>query len=268
MFRKRINQKLLTADKRITAGLADRGLIRLAEIVRSMCAQGESMENQFKVKRGSCSITKGAHETVPEPDLNHPRPAWQFVEEFQRLLGEECEPDPLFFVESWTMGISAAVETFQHRRQGEADRDRENHAFQQFENLETQVFIPENRQDAGQFHSARNVGMPPRPHDRTRTLTQFAAPQESETFVDDYESSQDRFLPMTQLRAYRLLGVTAASTQRQIKFAYRQLVSQWHPDRLECMSEDVRHLATQRMAAINEAYHLLHSDLGKSVGST
>jgi DnaJ like chaperone protein len=66
---------------------------------------------------------------------------------------------------------------------------------------------------------------------------------------------------MTQDRAYLLLGVTETSTQRQIKAAYRQMVSQWHPDRLELRTEEVRQLATERMAAINEAYRLLRSDL-------
>jgi curved DNA-binding protein CbpA len=39
------------------------------------------------------------------------------------------------------------------------------------------------------------------------------------------------------------------------------MVSQWHPDRLELRTEDVRQFATERMAAINEAYHLLLGEL-------
>jgi curved DNA-binding protein CbpA len=39
------------------------------------------------------------------------------------------------------------------------------------------------------------------------------------------------------------------------------MASQWHPDRLECTTEQVRRLATAQMAAINEAYHLLSSCL-------
>jgi molecular chaperone DnaJ len=66
---------------------------------------------------------------------------------------------------------------------------------------------------------------------------------------------------MTQDRARQLLGVTSASTGKQIKAAYRRMVSQWHPDRLELPTEEARQFATARMAAINEAYHLLRSTL-------
>jgi curved DNA-binding protein CbpA len=39
------------------------------------------------------------------------------------------------------------------------------------------------------------------------------------------------------------------------------MASQWHPDRLEFRTESVRQIATEQMAAINEAYHLLRSCL-------
>jgi DnaJ-class molecular chaperone len=66
---------------------------------------------------------------------------------------------------------------------------------------------------------------------------------------------------MTKELACRLLGVIAPSTRKQIKAAYRRMVSQWHPDRLELASEEVRQMANERMATINEAYHLLLSGL-------
>jgi DnaJ-class molecular chaperone len=64
---------------------------------------------------------------------------------------------------------------------------------------------------------------------------------------------------MTECRAREILGVTATSTRRQIKAAYRQMVSSWHPDRLECRTEEVRQFATAKMVAINAAYRLLRS---------
>jgi curved DNA-binding protein CbpA len=66
---------------------------------------------------------------------------------------------------------------------------------------------------------------------------------------------------MTQQSARELLGVNENCTRAQIKAAYRRMASQWHPDRLECTTEQVRRLATAQMAAINEAYHLLSSCL-------
>lgn len=63
--------------------------------------------------------------------------------------------------------------------------------------------------------------------------------------------------------AYELLKVNRYSTESQIKAAYRRMVGQWHPDRLERKSEEVREFATNQTAAINEAYHLLrdHSSM-------
>jgi curved DNA-binding protein CbpA len=66
--------------------------------------------------------------------------------------------------------------------------------------------------------------------------------------------------PITELDACQILGVTAKSSRRQIRAAYHRKVSQWHPDRLEQGSEEMRLFATEQMAAINHAYHLLTSD--------
>ena len=57
--------------------------------------------------------------------------------------------------------------------------------------------------------------------------------------------------------ACRILGVTLASTREQIRSAYRRRVSQCHPDHLQRATEEVRKLATQQMAELNDAYRLL-----------
>jgi translocation protein SEC63 len=54
-----------------------------------------------------------------------------------------------------------------------------------------------------------------------------------------------------------MLGVTLASTRKQIKTAYRQLAWRYHPDRLNGSSEHDRRLATDRMISLNEAYRLV-----------
>jgi curved DNA-binding protein CbpA len=53
--------------------------------------------------------------------------------------------------------------------------------------------------------------------------------------------------------------VAATSTRNEIKAAYRRVVNQIHPDRLEDRDEGVRRLANDQMAEINEAYRLLCS---------
>jgi curved DNA-binding protein CbpA len=66
---------------------------------------------------------------------------------------------------------------------------------------------------------------------------------------------------MTLDRACKLLGVTPTSTLSQIKSAHRQLVIEWHPDRLQDETEEVRSYATGKMAVINEAYSLMRNHL-------
>jgi DnaJ like chaperone protein len=83
--------------------------------------------------------------------------------------------------------------------------------------------------------------------------------KEKQPLTDSYAYSEELHHPITQEVACRLLGVLATSTRAQVKAAYRRRVSQFHPDRLGCMSEEERLAATERMAAINEAYRLLRT---------
>jgi curved DNA-binding protein CbpA len=39
------------------------------------------------------------------------------------------------------------------------------------------------------------------------------------------------------------------------------MASQWHPDRLQSRTEEMRRFATDQMAAINEAYSVLRNGL-------
>ncbi len=47
------------------------------------------------------------------------------------------------------------------------------------------------------------------------------------------------------------------ASEAQIKSCYRQLVSAYHPDRLDGLAAELQELATVRMKEINEAYALL-----------
>jgi hypothetical protein len=87
-----------------------------------------------------------------------------------------------------------------------------------------------------------------------RVPRQNAALHEAESFAQPWDN-------MTVGRAHQLLGTTTTSSREQIRSAYRRKVSEWHPDRLQYVSEAGRECATQQMAAINEAYRLLRTVL-------
>ena len=229
------------------------------------------MNGQFQVDRGSCTTTPEGPEgyvATPAIEPSRARRVWGFVDEFQRLVGEDSEPDTRFFVESWTSGTAAAVESFQQRLQRRAESERSRDLFCQSDDLDTVSFAHERALYA-EFAPSTSASANENSLSTGRELseeeaaaqTQEAAWQEWESFAEERNGGSGAIDPMTKELACRLLGVTATSTRKQIKAAYRRMVSQWHPDRLELATEDVRQLANQRMATINEAYHLLLSCL-------
>jgi DnaJ like chaperone protein len=64
--------------------------------------------------------------------------------------------------------------------------------------------------------------------------------------------------------AYAALGVTAASSETDIKRAYRRLVSQNHPDKLAAkgLPESMRAIAEERTRELNAAYDLIKEARG------
>lgn len=220
------------------------------------------MEGRFFGVRGTRS-TQEFDEAVPGVEPNRPRQTWQFVNDFQSHMGEDSEPDPQFFVESWTMGVAAAMESLQKRRQAQAVRARHSHSLREIQNLGTLSFLQE-RELGAEFHASLKFdeseespeANQPQLSAQDPTAEAQAQP-EWDPFAEECESAQEMAQPMTRERAHRLLGAAIGSTQRQIKAAYRRKVTLWHPDRLAHRSEDVRQFATRQMAAINEAYRLL-----------
>lgn len=53
---------------------------------------------------------------------------------------------------------------------------------------------------------------------------------------------------------HEVLGVREDSSVTDIAAAYRQKISQYHPDRVAQMGPDIRQLAEQRSSEINAAY--------------
>jgi DnaJ-domain-containing protein 1 len=207
---------------------------------------------------------QGNREAVPAIEPNRPKQSWQFINDFQQMAGDNSEPDPLFFVETWTLGMSAAMENFQQRQQRLADGEQQNNVFRPPSSLGP---LPSMRKcdfvsylaDATTNEECQNAGWPLQPSEKLASQARVQNPQPNEAFDGQFDNSQEIPLPMTRQSACQLLGVTSNSTRAQIKAAYRHMVGQWHPDRLQHKAAEVRQFATEQMAAINVAYHLLCS---------
>jgi DnaJ-domain-containing protein 1 len=226
------------------------------------------MNGQFQVDRGSCATTPESYDATPAIEPGRQRRVWGFVDEFQRLVGEDSEPDIRFFVESWTSGAAAAVESFQQRLRRPAEREDPLDLLCDSDDLDT-VSFAHDRTSYAEFAPAAPVSIyekssslrRQRSEEEDVAQTQDEAWREWESFAEERVGGSSSLHPMTKELACQLLGVIAPGTRKQIKAAYRRMVSQWHPDRLELATEEVRQMANERMATINEAYHLLLSGL-------
>ncbi len=70
--------------------------------------------------------------------------------------------------------------------------------------------------------------------------------------------------PDALAQAYTALGVDASASDREVKHAYRKLMSQFHPDKLiaEGMPEDMVRVATERTQEIQNAWELVRKARG------
>jgi len=180
------------------------------------------------------------------------------------LFGEDCELEASFFEESWASGLPVTAARYRRKR----DRVAENDSGVTFAELST----------VGSFCCSQANGLmgdrpayayPVRatnsytaawlrdPTEDFASRTEDQAPVRDSAGYKRHGYAPEILGSMTYHRACELLSVSQDSTGTQIRAAYRRMVSQWHPDRLEQSGERVRAFATTQMAAINEAYHLL-----------
>jgi hypothetical protein len=192
------------------------------------------------------------------------------------------------------MGVPAAVESLHRRRQNRTEREHQSRAFRELDSIAALNFVPAEATDmgsfladraatiAGHYDSARSPRATPIadsaqnwtpqdwvPEDRIRqrwipegwlpqdVVRRLELRQEPEPASEASESTGD----MTLAGACALLGVTSSSTPTEIRSAYRRLVIQCHPDRIQRATETVRERATQLMTDLNEAYRLLRTML-------
>jgi len=94
---------------------------------------------------------------------------------------------------------------------------------------------------------------------------EMAGAEMDEIEPDEVQMAQlDLAGPLTPESACRVLGVAAASSREQIRAAYRKMASRYHPDRQDRLVRSgarEQKLATDRMAAVNEAYRVLCTGL-------
>jgi DnaJ-domain-containing protein 1 len=224
------------------------------------------MESQFQVDRGFFPANQEGSDALSELGSRQPAQSWQFVGEFQRLLGDDSEPDPLFFVDSWTMGTGAAVDSFKRRRQAQADSERASQASREIDRLGTTALLLESDLYVDFLSSpapaagagSNDAAGPRQSYEDASAWTDRQAPQDWSTSAEEFVVQQPS-QPMTRERACQLLGVNLMSSDKQVKAGYHRMVSQWHPDRLVLQTADALLYATARMAAINEAYSFLRS---------
>ena len=62
--------------------------------------------------------------------------------------------------------------------------------------------------------------------------------------------------------AYKSLEIEPASTNNEIKKAYRNMAKKYHPDKVNDLGEDVKKSATIKFRSINEAYENLKKQRG------
>jgi len=77
---------------------------------------------------------------------------------------------------------------------------------------------------------------------------------EKHSIAAEFISDEDRY--------YQVLGLSKGATVEEIKKAYREQASKYHPDRVSHLGKEFIELANQRFQAINEAYHALRKKRG------
>jgi hypothetical protein len=168
----------------------------------------------------------------------------------ERVLGVDTEPDPEFFVDSWTVGVAAASENFL-RRQERKSREHKTLAWDAFSSFTPWIAL--------RVEASAQSSWPLRQQRSMADLRWVGAEEEDGRQAADEAMSG----PLTLESARRILGVAATSTRQQIRIAYRKMASRYHPDRLARSAPREQKLASDRMASINEAYQLLCTNLAE-----
>ena len=109
-------------------------------------------------------------------------------------------------------------------------------------------FVSRNKKLAnyGRYYESSNGSF------QSRSGGNYSGPGQSDS-KDRYSEDQTK----GEWDPYRVLGIDSGASVEEIKHAYRELASKYHPDKLEHLGDDFKALAETRFKEIQQAYQEL-----------
>jgi len=76
---------------------------------------------------------------------------------------------------------------------------------------------------------------------------------------NDFLSIKNMFIPETD-SSYKILEIEPASTNEEVKKAYRRMAMKYHPDKVSHLGEEFRKTADEKFKKVNEAYEKIKKE--------
>jgi DnaJ like chaperone protein len=76
---------------------------------------------------------------------------------------------------------------------------------------------------------------------------------------NDFLSIKNMFIPETD-SAYKILEIDPASTNEDVKKAYRRMAMKYHPDKVSHLGDEFRKTADEKFKSVNEAYEKIKKE--------